>query len=229
MGCGPSRSSKRPGLTLPTDCSGSYCNKTISDVSGIPVFDLFSRELEYRIVAEIALMDVPTLNSFKTIAGPSVILAPTTNIGRTYTSIMTFINDNGANITDEQVKLMKDAAMIETSPIVMNFMLMLAYYQTSTAIPANVSTWYNRYVEMLYQAVIKTPAYTPTQLNAAVTLWLATNPSPGISVSGFTNQSSSLENIINNVKNNKISGFTDFKPYDGAFEKHRFNNGYHSV
>jgi len=227
MGCGQSRASKPPGLTLPTDCSGSYCNKTINDVSGIPVTDLISREAEYRIVAETALMDIRTLNSFKTIADPAIILAPSANIGRSYTSIMTFINDNGANITAEQVNLMKAAVMIQESPLIINFMLMLTYFQTSTAVPANLATWYNSYVEMLYQAVTKLPAYTPTQLNAAVTLWLATNSAP-ILRAGFTNQNSSLQTVINNVKNNKISGFSDFKPYDGTFEKYRFNNGFHS-
>jgi hypothetical protein len=240
MGCGSSRASnKHPGLKLPTDCSGAYCNLAISDISGIDPASVISEELKGRILAEIALMDIDTLNSFKAIVDPSTLMSSTAKFGDSYSKVMKFINENGANITDAQVNLLKEATQVSSPPsaIMIQFMIMLmSYYYTPpnsagspvSSVPANVATWYSNYVEMLYQAVTKTPAYTPTQLNAAVTAWLVSHPSPGVSVSGFSNQNSALQTVINNVKNNKISGFSDFKPYDVECRHQRCDNGYHT-
>jgi len=219
MGCGPSRATnKHSGLGLPTDCSGSLCDTYIHDISDVDVLTITSD----RIGAETLLMDIDTLNSYNKLLIQFTNLqgnnTDKTTYGMMYTTILQFINDNGANITDAQVSLLLLAGNIPSSPINVNFaMIDLVEFMSiggSTAIPANVKTWYNNYVEMLYQLVVHTPTYTPSDLNAQVTTWLAANPAP--SKSGFRNFNSTkandiLPSIINNARaNQQISGFSDY-------------------
>ena len=282
MGCGPSRPiNRRPGLNLPADCSGSYCDIAINDISDVNIISLIPDGLRKRISAELALMDVDTLNRFKTLVDPSTLMRSTAKFGVTYSKIINFINNNGSNITDAQVNLFMDAAGSSSQGPgfvgVMFLNMVERYYYTESPpaqpfppVPADISAWYSRYVEMLYRELTKTPAHTPMQLNAAVLQWIFTNippvslsvppsvppsvlpsevpiplsDSPPVPPSDvpiainsppelFRNQNgnSLLQNVINNVGNNmrnkRVSGFSDFKPYDGAFVKHRFNNGFH--
>lgn len=291
MGCGPSRPiNRRPGSNLAADCSGSYCDIAINDISDVNIMTLIPDGLKKRLSAEIILMDVDTLNRFKTLVDPSTVMTSTAKFGVTYSKIIRFINENGSNLTDAQVNLLMDAASSGSNQGfvgVMFFYMSTTYFyaqnggsQSLPSVPANLSAWYSRYVEMLYNELTKTPAHTTTQLNVAVLEWILANrppitlpssgagrspigpatfegpdgqpipvnngPIPAITeiiqdngdpiriqsdISAFTNPNSILQNVINNVGNNmrnkKVSGFSDFKPYDGAFVKHRFNNGFH--
>ena len=222
MGCGPSRpTNKRPGLNLPTDCSGSYCELPMSDSSGV------SLEFLQRSEVSTMLMNVETLKGYLNVQSN---FTPATKYKEFYSKTIEYINENGANISEEQVLLLHTAGQLEGSKLLTNlFIINLAIALNN--VPSAMSRWYDNYVEMLYVKVTHTPAYTPAQINTEIDNWLTTNSPPVIS--GFTNQNgnSLLQNVINNVGNNminkKVSGFSDFKPYDGAFMKHRFNNGFH--
>jgi len=217
MGCGPSRNNnKHPGLKLPKDCSGSICDLTVSDASG----ELL--EFTERVAAQSLLMDVDTLKGFMDMQSK---FTAATKYSEMYSKSIEYLNENGANISEEQVTLLNSASHLEGSQLLMN-LLFVQMMIGMDRITSTTSTWYSTYVEMLYEKVTHTPRYTPVQLNTEIDTWLSANPAPN--VAGFTNQNSSLQTVINNVKNNKVSGFTDFKPYDGTVVKNRFMNDYHS-
>jgi len=227
MGCGPSRqSNKHSGLGLSTDCSGSLCDKYIHDISEVSI----STD---RITAESMLMNMSTLTDYNKLLISFANLQQNnkdkTTYGTMYSAILQFINDNGVNISDAQVALLLSATNIPITNIssgssntvagigidfAMIELLDIMAITTSTAVPANVTTWYNNYVEMLYQLLVHAPTYTPNDINTQVNTWIAANPMP--TASGFTNFNSTkandiLPSIIKNARLNKqISGFSDY-------------------
>jgi hypothetical protein len=223
MGCGPSRANnKHSGLGLSTDCSGSLCHTYIHDISDVEVLSISSD----RIMAETILMDIDTLTDYNKLiiqyTGLQANNTDKTTYGMMYSNILKFINDNGANITNDQVSLLVSATNTMTtsgsvtsgtttvSPIALDFamvqMVDIMSISGSTAIPSNVKTWYNNYVEMLYQLVVNTPAYTPNDINLKVNSWITANPPPDTGFNRFTNYKSKMTT----KKSKQISSFTDY-------------------
>ena len=220
MGCGPSRRNKHPGLNLPTDCSGATCNVYMNPGS---VDQVFAR----REIAETLLMDFDTLqNYYNTLVKD---FNPTTTLYRDYYSkSMKFFNENGANISDEQVLILYTS--YSTSTIIQEYYIYsLMKFILNASMTSNMFTWYNTYVEMLYQKLMNTPLYNSNQYTAQIVAWLAANPAP--TMSGFTDLKNlsnynSLLSIVNQIKldNKKVSGFTNY-----TVLKNGFINDYHLI
>jgi len=237
MGCGPSRNIRKTDESkLATDCSGSVCDITRSDVSDNDIIDLMPDNMAERIVPELYLMTFDTLKKAREILYKEKSFTGEIRFGVVYKKLTEYINENGVDISKDEITLLNSAAPWPPSEdylsiIALQFKLITETIDTVENIPKSVQKWYNTYVEMLFDMVKHKPRYTPDNLNAIVFKWIRENPAPGL-ISGFTNQkadSNPLQTIVGNLKKKtNMSGFADFKPYDGAIERNRFKNDYHS-
>ena len=223
MGCGTSRQGKkRDENKLPTDCSGQPCNFLASDNSGSDLIAVVPVDMQSRILAELVLMDIDTLNAFTKVAdlrklnpdeGKFEVTEGT--MEEQYVKIIEFINEYGADIRDSHFELLKSASPYPPvglpSPIVGIFTMILAFYMTSITVPWKLSVWYDNYVEMLYKTIINDPPYTPDEINEKVTRWLTENMPPVFE--GFTSKEAEAklrQRIGANIKKAKeVSGFTN--------------------
>jgi hypothetical protein len=223
MGCGTSRQGrKRNEHKLPTDCSGQPCNFLASDNSGADLIAAIPADTKTRILAELVLMDIDTLNAFTKVVDLGKLPANNGKIEITegtmeekYVKIIEFINEYGADIKDSHFELLKSASpyppVDQPSPIIGIFSMILAFYMTSTKVPWKLSVWYDNYVEMLYKTIINEPPYTPDEVNEQVTKWLTANMPPLFE--GFTSKEAEAklrQRIAANMTNAKqVSGFTN--------------------
>jgi hypothetical protein len=237
MGCGPSRrASKSDESKLATDCSGSICNIKKSDISDNDIIDLMPDNMAERIVPELYLMKYDVLKQARDILYKDKTFMGEIRFGVVYKKLTEYINENGVDITPDEIKLLNLAAPwppdpSSPSPISTQFKIITETMDTIDNVPEYLQKFYNTHVEMLFDKVKHRPIYTPDKLNEEIFKWYVEQIRSG-NISGFTNPkaySNPLLNIIDNLKKKtNMSGFADFKPYDGTIERNRFKNDYHS-
>jgi len=220
MGCGSSRH-KNTGLNLPTDCSGNKCDLPTDFLNIDPVFSK-------REIAQTLLMDYNTYRDYYNTVLNDVLTDRTRPFKYYISNAHNFFNKNGANITNEQVHILY-TSYLNSDIIKEHLILCMIFFVSNTSMPRTRVTWYDSYVEMLYNTIMNTPLYSSSQFTAKVVDWLADNPAPDMDgfrdLNNFNNYKS-LISVANEIKlqNKKVSGFTNYIPL-----KNGFINEYHSI